>query len=367
VTNLSSVPATRTPRGPEPSSRLRRRLLVAGVAAVLVAALVAAAVVVWRPWEDSRELEGVVPPAASSPAKIGVFRGTSKSEVQRYEQWLGRKVDYVIDFSTRDTWDQIANPELLLSEWRDSGYRIVHGLAMLPVTDESATLEAGARGEYDHYYRDLATRLVAAGQADAIMRLGWEFNLDSSRWRAGDPEVFTRYWRNVVAAMRSVPGQKFEFDWNVNNGHNTVDGMDYYPGDDVVDYVGVDVYDMSWADDTYPYPEGCDDACRTARQDRAWAEIHDDPRGLRFWAAFAAQHGKPLSLPEWGLWTRPDGHGGGEDPRFIERMHAFIQSHDVAYQAYFEYTAYDGPHRLMEDFPQSAPVFLRLFGGTGTS
>jgi hypothetical protein len=167
--------------------------------------------------------------------------------------------------------------------------------------------------------------------------------------------------------MRSVPGQKFEFDWNVNNGHNTVDAMDYYPGDDVVDYVGVDVYDVSWVGDSYPYPEGCDDACRTQRQDEAWTEVYDDPRGLRFWAAFAASHGKPLSLPEWGLWERPDGHGGGENPAFIQRMHDFIDTHDVAYQAYFEYSAQDGPHRLMEDFPASAPVFLRLFGGTGKS
>jgi hypothetical protein len=44
-------------------------------------------------------------------------------------------------------------------------------------------------------------------------------------------------------------------------------------------------------------------------------------------------------------------------------MHDFISTHDVAYQAYFEYTASDGPHRLMEAFPASATVFRDLFGG----
>jgi hypothetical protein len=250
-----------------------------------------------------------------------------------------------------------------MREWRDTGYRIVHGLAMLPEQDPSATMEAGARGEYDQYYYDLGTRLVAGGQADAILRLGWEFNLATSRWHTKDPQVFVEYWRHVVGAMRAVPGQRFQFDWNVNNGHNAVDALDYYPGDDVVDYVGVDVYDVSWDSGTYPYPQGCDEICRTERQDRAWGDIWGDERGLQFWAAFAGQHRKPMSLPEWGLWSRPDGHGGGEDPNFIRRMHDFIETHDIAYQAYFEYTASDGPHRLMEDFPESAPVFRELFGG----
>ena len=361
MTNLSTAPATEAPRGPD-GPRVRPPLRYAAVAVVLVAALVAAALV-WRSRGDSRELEDVVPPPPSSAAKVGVFRGTSLAEVKQYEQWLGRPVDYVIDFSTRDTWQQIAHPQLLIDEWRDTGYRVVHGLAMLPTADPSATLEAGARGEYDGYYRELAQRLVEGGQADAILRLGWEFNLVTSRWHAEDHQVFIDYWRRVVTTMRAVPGQRFEFDWNVNNGHNAVDAMDFYPGDDVVDYVGVDVYDMSWANNTYPYPDGCDEACRADRQDTAWRDIVDDARGLRFWAAFAGQHGKPLSLPEWGLWNRPDGHGGGENPNFIRRMHEFIETHDVAYQAYFEYSAADGPHRLMVEFPESAPVFKELFGG----
>jgi hypothetical protein len=363
VTNLSTRAVTEAPREPEGTGRSRRPFVVTAIAAVVVVALAVAAALVWRSRGDSRELEGVTPPPATAPAKAGVFRGTSLSEVKRYETWLGRPVDYVVDFSTRDTWQQIADPELLVKEWAGSGYRVVHGLAMLPDQDPSATMAAGARGEYDGYYRELGQRLVAGGQPDAILRLGWEFNLQGSRWFSRDPQVYIDYFRHVVAAMRSVPGQRFEFDWNVNNGHNAVDAMDFYPGDDVVDYVGVDVYDVSWANGTYPYPGDCDAMCRTERQDKAWQDILDDERGLRFWAAFAGQHGKPMSLPEWGLWSRPDGHGGGEDPNFIRRMHDFVTTHDVAYQAYFEYSAQDGPHRLMEDFPESAPVFKELFGG----
>lgn len=303
--------------------------------------------------------------AAASGAKVGVFRGTSLSEVHAFEEWSGRRVDYVVDFSTRETWQDIADPQLLLREWRGTRYRVVHGLAMLPESDPTATMEAGARGEYDHHYAALGRRLVDAGQADAILRLGWEFNLEGSRWTTGDPQVFVTYWRSVIAAMRSAPGQRFEFDWNVNNGTNAYDAQEYYPGDDVVDYVGVDAYDMAWIPDTYPYPADCDPSCRQARQDRAWRDgIYGGARGLGFWAQFAAQHRKPLSLPEWGLWERPDGHGGGENPSFIRRMHAFIAANNVAYHAYFEYNAADGPHRLMETFPRSATEYRRLFGGS---
>lgn len=362
MSNLTSSQPAGAPVADEAPSRLRRRWLIVTVA-VVTALAVATALAVFTLVDDEADLADVTPPGASAPAKLGVFRGTDLSEVQAFEQWQGKDVEYVIDFSTRETWEQIANPQLVLDTWRGTDYRVVHGLAMLPVADQAATLEAGARGEYDQYFTELGQRLVEGGQADAILRLGWEFNLSHSRWHTEDPRVFIQYWRSIVEAMRSVPGQQFQFDWNVNNGNNAVDAADFYPGDDVVDYVGVDVYDMSWANGTYPYPDDCDAECRQERQDTAWQDIYDGKRGLAFWTRFAASHGKPVTLPEWGLWDRPDGHGGGENPSFIRRMHEYITTNNVAYHAYFEFNADDGPHRLMETFPESAKEYQRLFTG----
>jgi hypothetical protein len=73
--------------------RLRPRTAV--VAVVLVAALVAAGLVVRHSRGDGRALEGVPPAGSSAAPKVGVFRGTSRSEVRTYEQWLGRPMDYV--------------------------------------------------------------------------------------------------------------------------------------------------------------------------------------------------------------------------------------------------------------------------------
>jgi hypothetical protein len=298
---------------------------------------------------------------AEKPAALGVFRSTSPDDVQKFSDWLGRDVDYVVDFSMRRTWDDIADPAYQLSAWQDSGYRMVYGLAMLPENKNlDVSLAAGARGEYDQYFRTLAENLVAYGQGDAILRLGWEFNLGSWRWHPDDADDFIGYWRSVVTVMHSVPGaQNLRFDWNVHNGGDTYDSTTFYPGDDYVDYVGVDVYDISWADNTYPYPAKCAAQCRHRRQKAAWDNTLNSRFGLASWSKFAAAHGKPMSLPEWGLWAdRPDGHGGGDDPYFIGQMHDFI-----ADPAYFEYDVGEkGTHRLA-DLKASGRNFRALFAG----
>lgn len=347
-----------------PKQRPARRLrwvVVAGTVGVL--AVAAAVVFVTRDNADL-DITGVDtrPPVTT---KIGVFRGTDVQEVEAYEAWLGREVEYVVDFSARATWAEIADPAYMIEAWKGTRYRQVYSLAMLP-EDPADTMERGATGEYDHYFTELAQRLVEANQGDAIIRLGWEFNLEQSRWATDDPQVFKDYFRHVVAAMRTVTGQQFEFDWNPNNGKAKYDAVDYYPGNDVVDYIGIDAYDTGWGFHTYPYPSDCDQECRSDRQTNAWnRSIYGGARGLRFWSDFARSKGKPMSLPEYGLWERADQHGGGDDPDYLRRMHAFISDpkNRVAYHAYFELDGQDGPHRLMTTYPESGQVFRSLFAG----
>lgn len=300
------------------------------------------------------------PCSGAGQAAVGVFRETSPAEVASFEAWLGCRVDYAIDFSARDTWADIANPAYLHRAWAGKPRRLVLGVAMLP-SEGNVSMAAGARGEYDRYFADLARNLIGDGQADAILRVGWEFNLSGSTWFTRDSSVFITYWRRIADAMSSVPGARFRFDWNPNNGRNPVDAAAYYPGDDVVDYVGIDAYDVANA---YPYPSTCDDACRLGVQQKAWnTTIFGGSRGLRFWSDFARQHDKPLSLPEWGLWSRPDGTGGGENLFYLDQMHAFIvdPANHVAYQAYFELNGSDGKHRLMTTFTAAGQRYRALF------
>lgn len=324
----------------------RRRALFAAVAAVAIVAGAGTA--------------AVLGPDSGGPGE-GVFRHTSLEDVREFEKWSGQKLSHVVDFSAREDWRDIAAPDYMLEEWAGSGLRTVYAVAMVP-EEVSATMEQGAAGEYDGYFRELGERLVAAGQEDSILRVGWEFNLSQSPYNT-DPETFISYYRRIVAALRSVEGEDFAFDWNVNNGPSGDDATPFYPGDDVVDHVAVDVYDVSKA---YPYPPGCDDDCRRERQEQAWDEIYGGELGLRYWRDFARRHGKPLSVPEWGVWERTDGTGGGDNPIFIRRMHAFLNDPDnnVAYHSYFESNNNPvGPHRLMVTFPEAGRAYRSLFGG----
>lgn len=297
--------------------------------------------------------------------QAGVFRSTSSSAVEAFEAWLGREVPYVLDFSARQTWEEIANPSYVIDQWAASGRRPVYSVALLPENGQSS-MAAGARGENRHHFRRLAEQLVAKGQADAILRLGWEFNGDWYRWSAHDGEEFKQYWRHTVEAMRSVPGQRFEFDWSVNSGPGqSGDAVTRYPGDDVVDYVGVDFYDASWAPDSYPYPTPCAADCRLTHQQNAWTARTTEARGLFFWRDFARAHGKSLTIPEWATGTRPDGHGGGDNPYYIRKMYEFLHDPDnnVAYHNYFEYDGGGVAGRLMAgQYPEAAAAYRQLFG-----
>ncbi|GLY31741.1 glycosyl hydrolase [Kineosporia sp. NBRC 101731] len=304
---------------------------------------------------------------ASLKGKLGVFSGTDLARTKAFETWMGRKLTYATIFGDRETWDDIANPGEHLTEWKDSGYRVVMAVPMIPdnLNDTKlASMKDGASGDFNEYFVTLAEHLVENGQEKAILRVGWEFNLKSWPWGIEDHATYITFYRQIVTAMRSVPGQEFEFDWNPNNGYNPYDGQDYYPGDAYVDYVGVDVYDLHSG--LYPYPKNCNQACKENRQTRAWNEvIFGGDRGLVFWTDFAQQHDKPISLPEWGLWDRYDGSGGQDNPLFIEFMHDYITwaPNNVAYASYFNLNSYQGEHSLTESFPQGGKKFLELFGG----
>jgi hypothetical protein len=298
---------------------------------------------------------------AAEKVKLGVFVGTSRTKVNEFGNWLGRDPDYVVDFSSRSTWSDIANPAYMIDHWRGSGYQMVYSVALRP-WNGNTSIKAGASGAYDEYFRTLARNLVAGDQEDAILRLGWEFNLKGWKWSTDNPDDFIGYWRHIVTAMRSVPGEKFRFDWNPNIGETPYEADLYYPGNKYVDYIGIDVYDVSWVKGTYPYPADCDANCRRYRQAQVWQRLYSGTYGLLYWADFARSKGKPMSLPEWGLWDRSDGHGGGDDAYFVKQMFAFIDdpNNRVAYHGYLQVDVADGNHKLTT-LKKAGQAYKKLF------
>jgi beta-mannanase len=195
---------------------------------------------------------------------------------------------------------------------------------MLP-EQEPASFSQCATGAYDEYYRDIGRTLVRLDRGDAVVRLGWEANGDWYAWSIRDDvEGYKACFRRQVAALRSTAPQVV-IDWNMTKDSKTSTSVaDAYPGDDVVDIVGVDFYNM--------YPAYPDQAAWDADYDQLY---NGGPRGLGTWLRFARLHGKKLSVPEWGLNT---GTGDSTDSAFyVQAMHDFFRTNAdfIAYEMYF--------------------------------
>jgi beta-mannanase len=163
---------------------------------------------------------------------------------------------------------------------------------------------------------------VSAGLSHAIIRLGHEANgtwyADSLGTTRSDLAGWATFWRRTALAMRSVPGSHFRFDWCVNAGVRNVPLASFYPGDDVVDFIGVDTYDSAATNGP-------------GRVAGIFAK-HDGPNEI---AAFARRHRKPMSIPEWGVGPAGNQGAVGDDPAFVRSLGRFVRKHDVAYHGYF--------------------------------
>jgi hypothetical protein len=347
-------------------------------------------------------LASAAEPSASEPA-IGTYHWPNGTAgVDAFAAWLNRPAVWGLDFVGGESWDNVGWPTWWLEHWSKwvhakPGRRLIVSIPMLagPVDGSGPTqgskeigqpvsLAKGAKGAYNDHFKQLAENLVVHKLTDAIVRPGWEFNGDWYAWRAKqDPAAFAAYWREIVTTMRRVPGaEKLQFCWNPTLGDQDFPADQAWPGDDFVDFVGVDVYDETWNADTYPWPANATAEEIAGRQKKVWDEwIVHGPRGLAFWSAFARKHGKPLCIPEWGLNHRPDGHGGMDNVYFVEQMHAFVNApaNRVAFHCYFDVNNADGgSHQLSPgpqksdkregtEFPRASARFRELFRGTGNA
>ncbi|MDB5817310.1 MAG: glycosidase [Rhizobacter sp.] len=286
-------------------------------------------------------------------AKLGVYLGAEckgAALMAGYTTWLGRKPDRALEFLSNETWLLMENASSRSPAcWASTGLPMTFSVSMLPA-DGVSTLVAGARGDYDAHFKTIAANFVAAGQANAVVRLGWEFNFGWYPWAASpNPTAWVAYWRRIVTAMRSVPGQSFRFDWTPAIGQGDIAAELVYPGDAYVDIVGLDVYNQTWM---VPVPTAAD----------LWTSFQTQAYGLNWHRDFALAHGKAMSYPEWGTGTRPDGHGLGDDPVFIANMAAWIAANNVTYHDYWDYEAPDYNAKLSTgNYPQAAAAFKAAF------
>lgn len=272
--------------------------------------------------------QGAGPVASNSarPSGLAWHSGVFSHDAQRTEAFAaarGRPVDVLAVFPTRDSW------EAIMQDWWMSPSAVPPGftgtLAVgVPLFPSDGSMQRAASGADTQRWEELG-RLIASRYPDAWIRPGWEFNIPNWPW-AATPENVESYkaaFRHAVAGLRrGGPQLRIVFNPNEGRGASLPDATQAYPGDDVVDVIGLDAYD--W------YP---------AYTKEGWREHRTKQQGWDFWADFARARGKKFALPEWGVMTGSDA-SGGDNPAYIEQVLAWMGEHAelMAFETYFEET-----------------------------
>ncbi|WP_031478658.1 glycoside hydrolase family 26 protein [Streptomyces bicolor] len=290
------------------------------------------------------------PPGASArgPA-FGAYLHYGPVGLERMKQlsrWLGgHELRVGHTYLPGDAWHNIEGAHGFLDSWakwrRAKADRLlVLNVPMMERNEENVPdwavrklLRRAADGAFDDHFKVLAERLVGLGVPDTVIVLGWEMNGVTYTHRCGpDPDSWKRYWQRIVTVMRSVPGQRFRFDFAPSRGMDAIPWPECYPGDEFVDILGMDAYDQ---------PRGLD-----------FDEQVSEPYGLQHHVDFARRHGKPISYPEWGLFRN------GDNITWMLRMLAWMDEHKPVYNTITDYC----PHGvwLCSDNPRASALYRVL-------
>jgi hypothetical protein len=111
---------------------------------------------------------------------------------------------------------------------------------------DAGVLEAIGAGDYDDYFAEWAKE-AASYSDEVVLRFGFEMNGDWFPW-GQKPEAFKAAWRRVRAIFDKAQATnvRWMFSPNILYGDQTpATGIEaYYPGDDMVDLLGIDGYNF---------------------------------------------------------------------------------------------------------------------------
>jgi hypothetical protein len=232
-------------------------------------------------------------PLAKGSFGIAVYQGRADT-VAEIEASVGRELDIVRWFARWDT--PIPNAEL--TELSRTGHAI--HLSVRPRTESGATVPwiDLARATPGTYLYEAMERLVdnaAAIGPNVYLTLNHEAETaDSSR--NGSAEEFIGAWRVFYGILRDRTGpltdpsdpDQIAAVYTVGNSAFS-DGRagEFYPGDEFVDVVGIDVYNWHTCQGT----------------ERPWVQLEQLVQpGL----AFARARNKPVAIPEFGSVEDPN-------------------------------------------------------------
>lgn len=189
-------------------------------------------------------------------------------------------------------------------------------------------------------------RAKRLGKGTTYIRIAHEMNGQWFDWSVNSTNVAA--YKQAYRLYASIIRKEFpeaRITWSPNGGNHadiSIDAM--WPGNDVVDVIGPDIYD-GWP---------------TVDSPAAWRKVAamwtgpNSPRGLAAWQAYAKRKGKPFAVPEWGLPY-------GDHPEFVKGVHAVLAAnqgargavpnagraiYDIYYNVETKFKIYNGPLKL---------------------
>ncbi|MFZ2657832.1 MAG: glycosyl hydrolase [Victivallales bacterium] len=336
--------------------------------------------------------------------KLGFYPGTFNIEnpegynnLLDIEQWLGRKIPFIVQMSDCRNADSMMYSVLgTTPAWKATGEPVTLVMNVpLAFKGGNGSTPAGqalvrqglidtANGMHDAQYLRFAQSLKNDGFANAILRLGHEFDGYWTGWSCiGNYDVFISAWRHVHDIFKGVsPGFLFDYNGTVFSFHAPANAYAgdtrtraeaAYPGDAYVDVVGLDLYDRNIGPPWYDYfKQGWNDPEKTWKDKFMPTLVHHRD--------FAVSKGKTVSFPEWAVQAHAGIYiyTGGDDSALIRNFYNWMSSLPPSGPGSLKYHSYFwlGPQpnasnpnlsygTLMLTSPQlaeSALMFSQLYG-----
>lgn len=265
--------------------------------------------------------------------------------------WRKAPVDAVLGYNDPKSWNSMKSAGNLSLFAKFPG-TLVYGVGLLP--SSGGSLRDVADGKHDDVWLATAKGLKEQNRTRSVVRLGFEANGTWFAWGATHEtaETFKAAFRRVARILRengAEPVIGFDIGCGVGlTGDNDPQAplTKLYPGDDVVDVIGCDIYDDR--------NTGMGNPAALGRSGKG--------PSLSDVLGFAKQRGKPMVVPEWGL---DHTYGGGDRPEFIDTMYDFFDRHaeDIALEIYFNEGGTDIDSSLWEpnQNPRAATEYAKIW------
>lgn len=201
---------------------------------------------------------------------------TIDDAVAQFEDTVGRKLDVHRIYRQ---WDEDLRAGGVATSVQ-RGRTPVLSVSSKKVDGTKTSWASIARGDHD---AAIATQAAAVASLGAPIFMTFQHEPD---WATGfgTPEEYRAAWRHYVDVYRAKGVTNVVWTWIVTPtafaSGGTADAL--YPGDDVVDWVGYDVYNWN----------GC-----SATGPTSWSSVATQSTSVR---TFAQNHGKPIMIAEWG-------------------------------------------------------------------